>query len=348
MLTWNQLKIHDKKIYILNCRHGFYGLSARQFIIDRKANIRRLLDQYTHLPSSITKEYQAMNGDLYKYTQQVRQYKQTLNDPDKLEQTALNLLRKTAAFNDFVQHNSQLALLFGSSDAISAPGSPSGLQLRSDIQALLGRQLGAQASDPQSLVSQNLQSAQSALSTVKDRLGRWGPDAKDVDDPSFKPNDMSTKSLWQRLEYGVNVQTQHSSYYYPTTTDLGFSLGYRLSNKGTIGIGASAKIGWGSDIQHLQMTGNGLGLRSFVDVLLKKTYYISGGFEYNYQNTYTSLRQLPQFKYWQQSGLIGLSKILAAKGKVFKKTKLQLLWDFLSYRQTPPTPAVKFRVGYTF
>ncbi|HVW58771.1 MAG TPA: hypothetical protein VHC48_02005, partial [Puia sp.] len=270
---------------------------ARQFIKDRKEQVRQYLSQYSHLPSSITKEYQEMNRDLYNYTQQVRQYKETLNDPDKLGQTALDLLHKAPAFNDFVQRNSQLALLFGSPAAAATPGSQTGLQLRTDIQQLLSRQLGSQGIDAVSSVGQNLQSAQSALSGVRDRVSRWGPDGKDIDDPNFKPNDMATKSLWKRLEYGVNVQTQHSSYYYPTTTDLGFSLGYRLSNTSVIGIGASAKIGWGSDIQHIRMSGNGLGLRSFVDIQLKKTYYISGGFEYNYQDTYTSLRQIPQFKY---------------------------------------------------
>jgi hypothetical protein len=33
---------------------------------------------------------------------------------------------------------------------------------------------------------------------------------------------------------------------------------------------------------------------------------------------------------------------------VGKKTgNMQLLWDFLSYGQTPQTQALKFRVGYT-
>jgi hypothetical protein len=51
---------------------------------------------------------------------------------------------------------------------------------------------------------------------------------------------------------------------------------------------------------------------------------------------------------WQQSGLVGISKVISIKSKFFKKTKLQLLWDFLSYEQVPRTQALKFRVGYNF
>ena len=45
-------------------------------------------------------------------------------------------------------------------------------------------------------------------------------------------------------------------------------------------------------------------------------------------------------------GLIGLSKVIDVRSKFSKKTKVQLLWDFLSYQQIPRTQAIVFRVGY--
>jgi hypothetical protein len=51
---------------------------------------------------------------------------------------------------------------------------------------------------------------------------------------------------------------------------------------------------------------------------------------------------------WQQSGLIGLSKMVSLPGKVVKKTKVSILWDFLSFYQRPPTQAFNFRIGYIF
>ncbi len=61
-----------------------------------------------------------------------------------------------------------------------------------------------------------------------------------------------------------------------------------------------------------------------------------------------SHQQINNLDDWQQSGLVGVSKIVSLKSKMFKKTKLQLLWDFLSYQQVPRTQALKFRLRYAF
>ncbi len=167
-----------------------------------------------------------------------------------------------------------------------------------------------------------------------------------MDMPDFKPVQQKTKTFFRRLEYGTNIQTQHAAYYFPTTTDIGLSIGYKISDKNTIGIGVSYKVGWGSDFQHTNVSTQGIGLRSFVDIQAKKRFYLSGGFEYNFQPVASSAAGT--ISSWQQSGLIGVSKMVTMKTKVFKKTKIQFLWDFLSYMQIPRTEPFKFRVGYTF
>jgi len=63
---------------------------------------------------------------------------------------------------------------------------------------------------------------------------------------------------------------------------------------------------------------------------------------------FNSIDQLKNLDAWQQSGLLGLSKVFDVKSKFVKKTKLQLLWDFLSYEQSPQTQAVLFRIEYGF
>ncbi|MBS1918297.1 MAG: hypothetical protein JST87_18670, partial [Bacteroidetes bacterium] len=143
-------------------------------------------------------------------------------------------------------------------------------------------------------------------------------------------------------------QTTKSSTFFPTTTDIGVSLGYKINDQNVIGIGSSYKIGWGTDIKHINLSSQGIGLRSFIDLQIKKSFFASGGFEYNYQQPFYSIADLHTFSNWQQSGLIGISKIVSLNTKVFKKTKLQLLWDFLSYQQIPKTQPFKFRIGYNF
>ncbi len=91
-----------------------------------------------------------------------------------------------------------------------------------------------------------------------------------------------------------------------------------------------------------------MGLRSFIDWRLHKSFWLSGGFEMNYRDVFNDVDQLKDLSAWQQSGLLGISKTIAMKTKFVKKTKLSLLWDFLSYQQVSQAPAIKFRVGYSF
>jgi hypothetical protein len=107
-------------------------------------------------------------------------------------------------------------------------------------------------------------------------------------------------------------------------------------------------MGWGSDIRHIAITGQGVGLRSFVQIAIKGGLSATDGFEYNYTTPFTSYQQLKQLQYWTRSGLVGLSKTVSMKSRVFKKTQLQLLWDFLSYQQVPRTQPFIFRIGYVW
>jgi hypothetical protein len=94
------------------------------------------------------------------------------------------------------------------------------------------------------------------------------------------------------------------------------------------------------------VTNQGVGLRSFVDIKLKGSIYITGGGELNYRNEINNVDQLKSFSAWQKSGLLGLTKKVSINKKV--KANLQLLWDFLSYHQVPQTSPIIFRFGYIF
>jgi hypothetical protein len=160
----------------------------------------------------------------------------------------------------------------------------------------------------------------------------------------FKPNTQRTKSFWNRLEYGTNFQAEKNNFF-PATTDLGLSLGYKINDKSSIGIGATCKVGWGNNVRNIAVTRQGMGFQSYLDVEVKSSFFASGGFEYNYQPlTLETTGLLPGS--WKPSGLFGISKIVSLQRKLFKKTKLQLLRDFLSYRQVPASQPIKFRIGY--
>ncbi|MBL0267857.1 MAG: hypothetical protein IPP99_04060 [Chitinophagaceae bacterium] len=127
-------------------------------------------------------------------------------------------------------------------------------------------------------MQQNLQAAQSQLNDLKSKILKAGGGSSDAEMPEgFKPNNQKTKSFLQRLEYGANVQTQRATNYFPVTSDLGLSLGYKLNDKSVIGIGASYKLGLGRGWNNISVSHQGVGIRSYVDWKIKGSFWISGG-----------------------------------------------------------------------
>ena len=312
--------------------------SVKDFIRQRKEYLRQQLENY-NLGSDLKK----YNQTAYYYTQQINEYRQALNDPEKAERKALALLRRIPAFEKYMKQFGALAGLFEVPENYAT--NLVGLQTRSQVQNVIQTNITSMGPNAQSAVDQSLGSAQAELTKLRNQF----PSSGSVEDmPDFKPREQKTKTFLQRLEYGTNIQTARSNYYFPTTTDLALSVGYKISDKNIAGIGASYKMGWGKDIRHIAISSEGIGIRSFIDINLKKSFYASGGFEYNYQQAFYSVAQIYNLNKWQQSGLLGISKIVSLKTKYFKKTKLQLLWDMLSYQQVPQTQPIKFRVGYSF
>ena len=327
---------------------------VKSFIQQRKQQIKESLSKYTNLPRGIANDVTDFNKQAYYYNAQIKEYKEALKDPDRMIEKGLSLLNKLPAFTQFMKQHSELASLFRLPDNYGTPQSLAGLQTRAQVQQQIQTQLASGGPNAQQYLQQNLQAAQAQLNTLKDKLNKLGGNGSgDMEMPDFKPNNQKTKSFWQRLEYGTNFQTVKNNFF-PTTTDMGLSVGYKLNDKSAVGIGASYKMGWGQDIKHIAITHQGMGLRSYLDVKLKGSFFASGGFEYNYQPigadslSSNSGMHWNEISSWQKSGLVGISKVVSIKSKFFKKTKLQLLWDFMSYQQVPRTQPVKFRVGYNF
>ena len=245
-----------------------------------------------------------------------------------------------------------LASLFripGDSNDPAYIASLAGLQTRGQVNNLIQQQIQSAGPNGMQHFRQQMQAGLSQMNELKSKLGKFGGGSSDDIMPEgFKPNSQKTKSFLKRIEYGTNIQTQKNTNFFPTTSDLGVSAGYKLNDKSIIGLGTSFKLGLGNGWQHIKFSGQGVGLRSFIDWKIKGNLWISGGLEYNYRTAFNNIDQLRDLNAWQKSGLIGLSKSVPVKMKFFKKTKAQLLWDFMSYQQVPRTQAVIFRFNYNF
>jgi hypothetical protein len=329
--------------------HFKQAASIKEFIKERKEYLAAQLKQY-----NLGNELKKYNVTAAYYAQQVNDYRDVLSDPSKAERKALALLNRLPAFQQFIQKNSMLADMFampGGDDPAALAQSMQGLQTRASVQSLIQNQVAGGGVNAADVFQANLADAQNSLTSLKTKLQQMAQSgSSDIDMPDFRPNPNKTRSFLKRIELGTSIQTVKSNLVFPVTTDVSVSAGYRLNRQNVVGVRAAYKMGWGKDIRHMHITSEGMGIGSFVDIKLKGSFFVSGGFELNFQQAADSLRQLHGYdlKDWSKSGLLGISKIVSLKTKFFTKTKLQLLWDFLSYQQLPRTTPVKFRIGYSF
>jgi len=321
---------------------------VKSYVQARQQQISAYLAQHTVAAAALSKSLAGMQQEQYYYSQRVQQYKAMLSDPGALAQQALSMLGKLPAFQNFMSTHSQLGSLFHVPSSYGTAQAVNGLQTKAQVAQIVQGQVSAAGPAGAAALAGNLQSAQSQLDGYKEKLSKLGLGNGDAPMPNFSPNDQKTKSFLGRLQFGFNFQTTHNSYYYPSLLDLGLSLGYKLNSSNVVGIGITYQLGTGNGINHIAITNNGIGLRSFIAIKIKKSFSLAGGFEYNYTTPFTTYQQLKQIQYWTKSGLIGVQKTISMKSKVLKQTTLSLLWDFLSYQQTPQTQPILFRIGYYF
>jgi hypothetical protein len=324
---------------------------VRKYLQQREQVLKQQLEKL-----GMVKQLREFRKQVYYYQAQVKEYKESFEDPGKIEQKLMEVVQRLPQFKDFFARNSMLGSLFSlpGSSGSSSPSTASlqGLQTRAMVNQNLIDRFGSGPNVTQ-MLQQNMQSAQTQLNQLKDKVSSLSSGSfsnagagSGEDLPNFKPNGQKTKSFLKRLELGTNLQSQKARNYFPVTSDIGLSLGYKVNDNSVIGLGASYKLGWGTGWNNIALSHQGVGLRSFVDYKLKGSLFISGGYEQNYRTEFHTIDQLRDYSAWQSSGLIGLSKKYTVSKKL--KGEMKLLWDFLSSRQVLRTQAILFRVGYSF
>jgi hypothetical protein len=316
--------------------------SIQQYLRERRQYLKEQLSQF-----GMVKQLKKMNKELFYYGEELKELKETLKDPKKIEAKALAVLRELPVFKKFMQQNSQLASLFSMPGGSNAdPASFAGLQTRASVQQFIQTSLPINGGNGQQFLTQQLQSGNSQLSKQKNSI-RFPELAENYGEmPDFKPNMQKSKSFLKRLEYGANIQFGKTNHFLPNTGELAVSIGYKLNDKGIVGIGSSYKLGLGTGINHIKFTHQGFGMRSYIDWKIKGGFYISGGYEKNNLPQLNNVVAPIRLSTWQESGLIGISK----KYPVGKKRKgnFQVLFDFLSYKNIPRSQPILIRTGINF
>jgi len=314
--------------------------AIKAYIKQRQLFLQQQLQRF-----GLVKELERFKKEVYYYRAQVDEYRRTWEDPSKMEAVVLRLANKIPAFRDFFRRNSMLGSMFRlpGSDPVAAATPIPGLQTRASIQQDMLQRFGS-GPDVSRAVQQNIQSAQAQINQLKDKVNAFGGGSSDMDMPDFKPNSQRTKSFWKRIELGANVQSVRGNGFFPVTSDVALSAGYKLNDKSIIGIGASYKMGWGQSIRNISITHEGIGLRTFLEWKLKGSFWLAGGGELNYRSRFHDFQMLRDYSAWQKSALIGISKRYHINAKF--RGNIQLLFDALHAQQVPRTQPVLFRVGY--
>ncbi len=315
--------------------------AIQQIIKERKKQLIEKCVQYIGKSKYLKK----INAESWYYVETLRNYKEIFSDSKKAEETAIAILNRIPAFQEFVRRNSVLSSLFAMPSG-GAGQSLAGLQTRASVQNLIQQQFGS-GPNAMATLRDNVQNAQSQLNQLKDKVLKGDGNSSSDELPDFKPNNQKTKTLLQRLEFGSNLQHQRGNSFLPVTSDIGLSVGYKINDRSLAGVGLSGKVGWGRNIQNIRITGEGASMRTFFNWKLKSkgSFWLSGGAELNYQSRFYSTNILNNFNNWQQSALIGVMKKYSV-GKKLKGT-ISILYDVLYNQQVPARQPVVFRVGYS-
>lgn len=334
------------------------GIDSLNKIVDNTEQIEQLIKKRKkELISSAfevigkDRHLEKINKETWYYIETLKNYKKIFQEESKIEAIVKKALSEIPGFSAFIQKNSMLAKLFGSS-SITNTSLLEGLQTRSEINDIIQGKITEGGPNAHVLFSQQLKAANSKIAEIRKKIHNPAYGNGEGKLPDFKPNFEKAKTFKQRLIFGTDIQFSQSNSLMPTTMDVSISAGYKLSNKSTIGLGAVYKLGFGS-IGDISFTNQGFGLRSFYEWKLKKNLSLSGGYEINYlaalpQNTFLAGRETSALQSWQHSALAGFSKTIKIKTKWFKETKILLVYDFLAKQHLPASQPVLFRVGYNF
>ncbi|MFT3945350.1 MAG: hypothetical protein QM763_00135 [Agriterribacter sp.] len=345
----------------------------QSYLKQRQQELLNIMSRYKGFSKAAGKYMGKYQQQVFYYSQQLREYKTLLNDPDKLARRLTDIANSLPSFQQFMKKYSMLAALFPRGDDYGSPQSLAGLQTRADVQQILQQRLAiiptgnAANSNPAQYVQQQLQEAGKALSGVQEKLSKLSNgdagSAGDIAMPEkFTPNEQKTKKFRERLQYSVSFQSQRQTNYYPASTDFSLTAGYKIDDKSVIAVGFSAKMGWGKGWKNMKITGEGVGFRVYGELKAPDLFktnsrfmgslWLTAGAELNYSKTIESLAVFKNYSNWTMSSLAGLTKKYSISSPLKKGKKMQgtisVLYDFLYNRHIPPTPAFVWRVGYNF
>lgn len=332
------------------------GLEELKTSFEKLSNINSIIEARKLAIQSKLKDLGKGGEHLQNYLKKIELYKGKINElraqfnsPDKVISGVISTLSRQKQFRQFFARNSIMSQFM----RLPVEGDPvdsevlEGLQTRRDIEKIYLERFGDLQLVPGSSVgggalpgmTGHLADTKLLLDTGR-LFRRTG--SENNHDANLKPK----RKLKDMVHFGINFQTVRAQGIFPTMTDIGVQLRFDVSERFSAGVGASGKIGLGSNIQNINITGQGVSVRSFVDGRIKGGFYLTGALEMNYLTQIDKFEQLRDMSLWRFSGLMGLTRRFKLSGS--RTGSVQVLYDFFNRSNGLQTPAFLVRVGYNF
>ena len=276
-----------------------------------------------------------MEKERYYYTAQINEYRKTLRDPSALDEKLMSALRRDPRFSDFI------------ATLPAKPQNPEKMQPRQLVQQMMKSQAAAIDPDPAQLLREAKSKGKDVLGDLSNQATSFGNMDNAAQMPKFTPNPYKTKSFWQRIDVGFNLQFDGRTRFLPSTGVAGAQASFNFDPKFSVGVLANYRFGMG-EIKNIHFSHIGAGYGAFVNYKIWKSLGVQVGYERNWRDKRSNLQpetQNPKPETsWTTSALAGLTWEYGIGRKA--RGTVGVFFDALYKQHTPETNAVIWRMGW--
>ncbi len=270
-----------------------------------------------------------MEKESYYYTAQVNEYRKALRDPSVLDDKVMSALRKDPRWNEYLA-------------ALPSPQQdPAKMQPKELVKQMMQSQAGSIDPDALALIKDAQKKGSDVLGAMS------GGEVGNIDNasqiPSFTPNPYKTKSFWDRIDVGFDLEFDNKTYFLPSCGVAGVQAAFNFSQRFSTGILGNYRFGMG-EIKHIRFSHIGYGYGAFANYRIWKGLGAQAGFERNYRVAIDTAEGQQFDSGWTSSLLAGLTWEYGI-GKKAKGT-VGVFYDILHNRHTPQTNALVWRMGW--
>lgn len=309
-----------------------------------QAQIRKhqeTLKNYGVKTSEWTSKIKGIEKTSYYYNQGINGFKDMYTNPTKGIESSL--LKKLSFSKDFKLFQNQLNTLASNIPSLATGSMPnmSGYQTKVQVQAMLPQNASGITQDMKTQLLANMQNALTQFTELKEQK----PDLSMLKDkPDFKVNPYKGLPLKKRLVPGFTFQPQIKKLNEPFITDLGATLGFKLTQRLTPMIGLSTKVGLGKDIYHIAFTYQGIVAKAGFDSKLVYGFSIQSWYEATWRPLpgQVTIDHIPNYP--QPSLIIGICNTYRISKKV--NGTFLIGYNFFYNKQIPYSSPWVLRMGW--